>query len=70
MIEVYKTNISGKQEADELINAILDNYPHYKVNMDLHDCDNILRIVAYSVDHAGIHQLAGRLGFYVEVLPD
>jgi hypothetical protein len=70
MIEVFKTNICCETQAAELMTAISKSYPHYRVNMDLQDCDNILRIVAHSVDHSGIIQLAGSLGYNVEVLPD
>lgn len=44
MVEVFKTNVQLKEQA-EIILGILSNYfPDYKMNFDLYDCDYILRI--------------------------
>ena len=44
MIEVFKTNISSKRKAKEALQILNQMFPNYKVNLDLEDCDNILRI--------------------------
>jgi hypothetical protein len=43
MIEVFKTDITDRDHATILINEI-QAYFGYKANVDLHDCDNILRV--------------------------
>lgn len=44
MIEVYKTNIIQKDEAEHIKGLILQYHPRCKINMDLDDCDRILRV--------------------------
>ena len=44
MIEVFKTNIKKASKAKRLIGLLAHHFPGSKVNIDLHDCDKILRI--------------------------
>lgn len=44
MIRVFATNLKNPTEADFLVKEILIAYPQHRVNFDLEDCDNILRI--------------------------
>lgn len=44
MIEVLKTNISSTTKANQTIKMLNLNFPDYKFNVDLDDCDKILRI--------------------------
>jgi hypothetical protein len=43
-IEIFKTDITGRQQAEMLINEIHKTFAEYKANVDLWDCDKILRI--------------------------
>lgn len=44
MVQIFKTNVTNKIEA-ELQSVILSKEnPGYKIKFDLDDCDNILRI--------------------------
>ena len=65
MIEVFKTNITSSEEAQNIVSSIHLAFAGYKANFDLWDCDNILRIVSSTgelqIDH---------LGCKAEVLPD
>lgn len=49
MIEIFKTNVREKQEADEIVSLLLKRNPEFKINFDLEDCDNILRIEGIGV---------------------
>jgi hypothetical protein len=49
-IEVFKTNITNSQQAKCLIEAIRIAFPCYSVNVDLDDCDKILRVVSATED--------------------
>ncbi|HEY6435369.1 MAG TPA: hypothetical protein VIY47_02175 [Ignavibacteriaceae bacterium] len=49
-IEVFKTNITNSQQAKCLIAAIRVAFPCYRVNVDLDDCDKILRVVSATED--------------------
>lgn len=44
MVEVFKTNVTNPQQADELTGLLRNLLPGSNVNFDLEDCDRILRI--------------------------
>ncbi|ELR68006.1 hypothetical protein C900_01269 [Fulvivirga imtechensis AK7] len=44
MIEIFKTNISTKEEADYFAQILNNTLPDYRINFDLEDCDRILRV--------------------------
>lgn len=54
MIEVFKTNIQKVSQARKLIALLLQHFPGSKINIDLHDCDKVLRI-------EGTHFLPGKI---------
>lgn len=72
MIEVFKTNVNRPDQATMLIDQIHQNFAEYKVNFDLHDCDNILRVktAAKSVESESLINFLKEFGFHAEVLPD
>ncbi|UAY51518.1 hypothetical protein [Ferruginibacter albus] len=68
MIEVFKTNITCKETAAAIVIQLQSKLPHAKINFDLHDCDNILRVDA---PHDMVQLVTAHLadaGFYCEVL--
>ena len=72
MIEVFKTNITSREEAEKIVSAIHLAFAGYKANFDLWDCDNILRIQSFSGE-IRIDRLISFLveqGCVAEVLPD
>jgi hypothetical protein len=44
MIEVFKTDVTDKDQALPILNQITELFPNYRANFDLEDCDRILRI--------------------------
>ncbi len=48
MIEVFKTNITNRDRATEILDTIHHTFPDCSANFDLDDCDNILRVVCKS----------------------
>ncbi|UII32550.1 hypothetical protein LVD17_01685 [Fulvivirga ulvae] len=72
MVEVFKTSVKERQEADALITLIHDTFTDVMANFDLDDCDHILRI---QYNDAGIQpdqfiKLLSAAGYNAEVLPD
>lgn len=51
---VFKTNVSSEEQAKTIICKILDKFPTHKVNFDLDDYDNILRIEDIKVNPKNI----------------
>jgi hypothetical protein len=43
-IEVFKTNVRNTNQADKIIRRLNVLFPNHKINFDLDDCDNILRV--------------------------
>lgn len=67
-ILVFKTNLSdSKRIAD--VESALDIHPGiYKWNVDLDDCDNILRIVSRNIAPAEVENMVLSAGYYCEEL--
>ncbi|RZK53813.1 MAG: hypothetical protein EOO91_17005 [Pedobacter sp.] len=72
MVEVFKTDVSNCDDAEKLIGQILLNFPDYKVNFDLEDCDLILRVQSFngSIIPESIISILKQDGFYAEILED
>lgn len=69
-IEVFKTNLQEAAEADKILKLLHRQFPHYHANIDLSDCDKILRIECRSgtVDEIVIKKLISEAGYISEVL--
>ncbi len=48
MVEVYRTNVGNQKQAGFLLKQLYKIFPDYKINFDLEDCDNILRVESSS----------------------
>lgn len=71
MVEVFKTNIIDRNQADMLIDQIHKMYVDYKANFDLEDCDNILRVKSTGlVESAVLIDLLRGFGCNAEILTD
>ena len=72
MVEVFKTNVSDREQANKLLRELHKKFDWYKANFDLNDRDKILRVEC----NAGfilswpIIKLVKNCGFEAEVLPD
>jgi hypothetical protein len=71
-VEIFKTNICNVNQASRVIQLLSDQFPEYKVNFDLDDCDRILRIetVFGAINDALIKQLLASAGYFCQELPD
>lgn len=72
MVEVYSTDVKSKQEEQFILKILENEFPRYKINFDLEDCDNILRVEIRngSIDVEHIITVMKDCGFTAEVLPD
>ena len=72
MIEVFKTNITNKDQALIVKKTIHGILPDCIVNFDLEDCDNILRVEHKGglIDSALLVDFLQSFGCTAEVLPD
>ena len=69
MIRIFKTNVINSTDGNHLLENVLQlKYPHFKINFDLEDCDNILRIDGADFDSNELVVLMGANGFLCEEL--
>jgi hypothetical protein len=67
-ILVFKTNLSNSKRIND-VESLLDVHPHIiKWNVDLDDCDNVLRIVSRNIAGAEIENILLNAGYYCEEL--
>ena len=65
---VFKTNLTDTKRIHD-IESSLDVHPNIKRwNVDLHDCDNILRIEANDLSPKEVEELLLSAGYYCEEL--
>lgn len=50
MVEVFKTNVECPLEAAIMVKKLTRQLPACKINFDLTDCDNILRIEGEDIE--------------------
>jgi len=68
IIEVFKTNISKRDESRSLVKKLLSHYPESRVNIDLDDCDNVLRVEGDDICADKIIKLVTDDGYSCEAL--
>jgi len=67
-ILVFKTNLTNKKRISDL-EPVLNIHPHIiKWNVDLHDRDNVLRVVSTNIEAKDIEELVINAGFHCEEL--
>lgn len=65
---VFKTNLTDAKRIEE-VESLLDVHPHIvQWNVDLNDCDNILRIVSRNVAAQEVESILLGAGYYCEEL--
>ncbi|AMR31094.1 hypothetical protein A0256_06480 [Mucilaginibacter sp. PAMC 26640] len=68
MIEVFKTNVDDVGRSRMLIRLIYERFTVSKVNFDLEDCDNVLRIEGREFCAGSIIEFLKANGHCCEVL--
>lgn len=67
-VEVFKTNVKTKRNADMVVHRIKRILPVGRVSFDLEDCDKVLRIEATEIQSQSILNLLLELGFTCTLL--
>lgn len=72
MIEIFKTNVPSRVEANAVLTALHKTYGDYKANFDLEDCDRILRVKCYTENFQASYvvDLLKEFGYHAEILSD
>ncbi|MDB5253451.1 MAG: hypothetical protein JWP27_2620 [Flaviaesturariibacter sp.] len=61
-VEIYRTDVMDATQAAALVRLVEAQYPGVRANVDLHDCDRVLRVQGHA-DQAGIERLVQSAGF-------
>jgi hypothetical protein len=71
-VEVFKTNVDKRKNADILLQHIHRNFVGYIANFDLDDCDKILRVQCNgrTIKAKALILFLKDFGFHAEVLTD
>lgn len=70
VIEIFKTNIERKSQAEEVFNTLKNILPDARINFDLDDRDKILRVENVTIDPGVIIVAVEKLGFLCKMIPD
>ena len=68
IVEVFKTSILYQQQANQVLELLTREYPAFRINMDLSDCDKILRVEGNHVRPEKIIELVASRGYECYVL--
>ena len=68
MVEVFKTNVHKRSQSKQLLCALSETFPSFKINFDLSDCDKVLRVEGENMEALRIMILLEEYGFTCEVL--
>lgn len=68
MVEVFRTNIAESVEAGRIIALLQQAFPGSRVNIDLHDCDKVLRLEGVGLRVPAVIQLVEEQGFWCSLL--
>ncbi|WP_338841212.1 hypothetical protein [Flavobacterium ginsenosidimutans] len=63
IVEVFKTNVQKESDRDYVIAVIQNQFPDYKINFDLEDCDKILRVEGIDLQCDNIMDYVRCLGY-------
>ncbi|MCD6068093.1 MAG: hypothetical protein K0S33_2919 [Bacteroidetes bacterium] len=70
MIEIFKTNVLGKSDAEKLLQILTDTFPCASINFDLTDCDKVLRVEANEINADKVTSIVNSWGFTCKIIPD
>ena len=68
MVEVFKTNVQELAQAQKLVAVLRRHFPDSKINIDLDDCDKVLRVEGNNLRIEKVMTLVTKKGFVCTVL--
>lgn len=68
MIEVFRTDIAEAVEAAKMVALLQSAFPGTRVNIDLQDCDKVLRLEGTGLLVPAVIRLVEEQGFQCSVL--
>lgn len=71
VVEIFRTDVRDKNQTVPVLQLLQHQFPTYRANFDLDDCDNILRLETREevIQQQHVIILLQQLGYKAEVLP-
>jgi len=63
LVEIFKTNVQKESDRDYIMTVMQNQFPDYKINFDLEDCDKILRIEGFDLQYDNVVNYVSSLGY-------
>ena len=63
VVEIFKTNVQKESDRDHVIAEMQNQFPDYKINFDLEDCDKILRVEGFDLQYNNVVNHVSGLGY-------
>ena len=67
MVEVFKTNVQKKTQSKMLLSILSEAFPSFKINVDLSDCDKVLRVEGDNIEALRVMILLKEYGVKCEI---
>jgi hypothetical protein len=67
-VEVFRTNIPNTEIADKVVRILQTLFQPHRINIDLDDCDKVLRIEANHINSSEVIDAVYRLGYTCQVM--
>ncbi|MBX2925726.1 MAG: hypothetical protein KF746_26255 [Chitinophagaceae bacterium] len=68
MVAVFKTTVNNKKDAKKVLGTLETVFTSARINFDLEDCDNILRVEANNIDIELVQKVLFQHGHHSELL--
>ncbi|MFC4476831.1 hypothetical protein [Flavobacterium chungangensis] len=63
VVEIFKTNVQKESDRDYVVTMMQKQFPNYKINFDLEDCDKILRVEGFDLQCNTVMNQVSGLGY-------
>ncbi len=70
MVEIFKTDIRSHKQSERIRRRLEHRFPDYRINFDLEDRDNILRVENVKIEVAQIIEVLAKLEVSCEWFKD
>ncbi len=67
-VEVFKTNVHHRLQAERLVAILQQQFPLCRINIDLQDCDKVLRVEGCNIPQHSIVRAVSAHGYQCVVL--
>jgi hypothetical protein len=68
MVEVFKTNVQHREQAEQLTSVLRNRVTCSRITFDLEDCDKVLRVEGGEICVKTVIEIVNTHGLEIEIL--